>query len=135
MTAITALCEKVHDNLLTIAEEGRTLYLALVEKLATVISEVVEFSSEAAATFGVSVAVTVDTANAAITAAVELVVELITNFVRVQTKVWIASNELENMIQHPAGISVSPSGIDSWPAPNTKKYDDKDDGWKLDGED
>ncbi|MFE3617776.1 hypothetical protein [Streptomyces anulatus] len=135
MTAIVTLCESVHDELLTIAEEGRVLYKALIDKLATVISAAVEFAAESASTAGAAVPFALPTANAAITAAVELVVELITNFAEVQTKVWIASNELQNMIRSPSGLSVDAHGNSVWPTPNTREYNDKDDGWELDGED
>lgn len=135
MTTIQGLCEKVHERLLVIAEEGRILYKGIIDKLATVIAEVLVFLEESSATAGAAVVWTINDLNAAVVAAAELIVEAITNFAEVQTKVWIASNELENMIKSPVGMAINVEGKDTWPVPNTKEYDNKDDDWHLDGED
>ncbi|MFF2085284.1 hypothetical protein ACFVVM_16025 [Nocardia sp. NPDC058176] len=135
MTTVADLCNKVHDQLLAIAEEGRSLYKALIDKLATVITNIVTFASESAASAGTMVPFTLPTCNAAVAGAVELAVEYITNFAEVQTKVWIASNELQNMIVSPQGLAISAGGSSVWPTPNSTEYDNKEDGWELDGQD
>ncbi|MGW5309397.1 hypothetical protein [Nocardia thailandica] len=135
MNGVVDLCEKMKDQLLAIAEEGRNLYTTLINKLVSVIGAVATFYSEASASLGTSVPLTLPTLNDAVVSAAEFVGEAITGFVEVQSKVWIASNELTTMIQSPAGMSKSASGADCWPSPNTKEYDNKDDDWKLDGED
>ncbi|MEV6321644.1 hypothetical protein AB0M45_10660 [Nocardia sp. NPDC051787] len=135
MTTVKDLCDKVHEKLLTIAEEGRIFYKAIIDKLATIIGEVGVFLAESIGTGGAAVVWTVNDLNAAIVASVELIFEAITNFAEVQTKVWIASNELQNMIKSPVGLAVNAQGKDAWPSPNTNEYDSKDDDWHLDGED
>ncbi|MFE3546481.1 hypothetical protein ACFXK0_26255 [Nocardia sp. NPDC059177] len=130
MNTIQELCEKIHTQLLIIAEEGRNFYKSAIDNLATIISDAGTFAGEAATTAGASVPFTVGTLNNAITATVELTVQAITDFAEVQTKVWIASNELENMIKSPKGLAVNDAGNDAWPGPNTIEYDNKEDGWK-----
>ncbi|MFC9896630.1 hypothetical protein ACFVMC_23330 [Nocardia sp. NPDC127579] len=134
MTTITGLCEKIHENLLTVAEEGRIMYKAVVDKLATVLAEVSVAIIETEATAGAAALWTVNNMNSAIVAAVELVVELVTNFAEVQTKVWIAQNELQNMIKAPVGL-VNSEGNAAWPSPEAQEYDNKDDDWRQDGKD
>ncbi|MBF6396797.1 hypothetical protein IU438_13440 [Nocardia cyriacigeorgica] len=134
MLAIKGLCDGVHEQLLIIAEEGRILYKGIIDKLATIISEVAVFAAQSASTGGAAVPFVIGDLNAAIVAGAELIVEAITNFAETQTKVWTASNELKAMVDHP-GAFANASGTDAWPSPNTKEYDNKDDDWHLNGED
>ncbi|MEV0356960.1 hypothetical protein AB0H71_12935 [Nocardia sp. NPDC050697] len=135
METIRELCENVHEQLLIIAEEGRILFKALIDKMGTIISEIGVFALESAETAGAAVVWTINDLNAAIVAAGEAIVEFITNFLEVQIKVQIASNELENMIRAPKGLPPAADGTTQWPAPNTKEYDNRDDDWHLDGDD
>lgn len=135
MNAVESLCETMKEQLLAIAEEGRNLYSTLINKIVSVIGAVATFYSEAAGSLGTAVPLTLPTLNDAVVGAAELVGEALTGFIEVQSKVWIASNELTTMIRSPAGMSKNGSGADCWPSPNTKEYDSRDDDWKLDGDD
>ncbi|WP_069164136.1 hypothetical protein [Nocardia altamirensis] len=135
MQTMRSMCEKIHDELLVVAEEGRGLYTLIVNKLATIIANVATFAVETPATAGAAAIWTVNNLNNAVVAAVELVVEAITKFVEVETKVYKASNELTNLIKHPTGIGISKDGKDVWPTTAKTQFDNKDDDWHLDGED
>jgi uncharacterized protein YukE len=135
MQTMQNMCGKIHDELLIVAEEGRGLYTLIVNKLATIIANVATFVAETPATAGAAAIWTVNNLNSAVVAAVELVVEAITKFVEVETKVWKASNELTNLIKHPIGIGISKDGKDQWPTTEGQQFDNKDDDWHLDGAD
>ncbi|MGK8556404.1 hypothetical protein [Nocardia gipuzkoensis] len=132
MSKITEMCEKVHDQLLIIAEEGRVLYKAIIDKLVTLLAQAGVTLAESAT--GVGLVWSVNTFNDAIITAVELVGEAMTGFLEIQAKSVVASNELANSINHPAGFFPDGQGKDRWPSPETGGYDNKDDDWKLDGE-
>lgn len=130
---IKALCDTIHDELVTVAEEGRNLYTTIVNKLGTLLGEVGVALGESAATGGAALVWTVNNMNSAIVAGVELIVEAITGFVETQTKVYLATQHLANMITNPAGMMVNAEGKSTWPTTESQEYDNQDDGWKQDG--
>lgn len=130
---IKGLCNSIHDELVAIAEEGRVLYTTIVNKLGTIAGEVGVALGESAATGGAALVWTVNNMNSAIVAGVELIVEAITGFVQVETKVYLATQHLENMITNPAGMMVNAEGKSTWPTTESYEYDNQDDGWKQDG--
>ncbi|MFQ6325685.1 hypothetical protein ACLMAL_06045 [Nocardia sp. CWNU-33] len=134
MASIDTMCTTIHDKLITVAEEGQALYYNIVGKLATIIANVATFASEAGSTAGGSVPFTIDTLNGAVVATVELVVQAITDFIKVQSKVYVAMNDLKNLIHSPTGFDVAKSGSVTWPSSASDLYDSKDDDWHQDGE-
>ncbi|MFI2228324.1 hypothetical protein [Nocardia testacea] len=50
-----------------------------------------------------------------------------------ETKVYLATQHLENMITNPAGMMVNAEGKSTWPTTESYEYDNQDDGWKQDG--
>ncbi|UGT66009.1 hypothetical protein LTT66_22155 [Nocardia gipuzkoensis] len=133
MSKITEMCEKVHDQLLIIAEEGRALYKQIIDKLGTLLGQAATALAESST--GVGIIWSINSFNDAIVTAVELVVEAMTSFLELQAKSVIASNELANIINHPAGFFPDSEGKDRWPSPQVEGYDSKEDDWKLDGAD
>ncbi|WP_280420766.1 hypothetical protein [Nocardia carnea] len=129
---IKALCNQVHDELLAVAADGRTLYTNMINKLGTMLAEVGVALGEAALTAGASLAWGINNLNAAIVAAVELVVQFITDFAEVGTKVYLAIEHFKNMITNPVGM-VSNQGKSSWPTTESHEYDNQGDGWKQSG--
>ncbi|MEU2013965.1 MULTISPECIES: hypothetical protein [Nocardia] len=132
MSKATEMCEQVHEQLLTIAEEGRILYKQIIDKLGTLLANAAVAIGESATAVGL--VWSINNFNDAIVTAVELVVEAMTSFLELQAKAMIASNELANIINHPAGFFPDAEGKDRWPSPQTDGYDSKDDDWKLDGD-
>lgn len=133
MASIDAMCTTMHDRLVTVAEEGQNLYYNLVNKVASVVASVATFASETAATAGAAAIWTINNLNDAIVKAVELVAQALTDFVKVESKVYVAANDLSKMIVAPAGFDVASSGKVTWPSTEAELYDNKDDGWKQDG--
>lgn len=133
MDTVDGMCTTIHDKLITVAEEGQNLYLNLVNKLATIIANVATFVEETAATAGVAAIWSVNNLNAAIVTAVELIVQLLTDFVKTEGKVYNAKQELKNLIRAPKGFDIVSSGKVSWPSSGKDLYDNKDDDWKQDG--
>ncbi|GGL18445.1 hypothetical protein [Nocardia jinanensis] len=131
--ALKGLCNSIHDELVAIAEDGRALYTAIVNKLGTIVAEVGVALGESAATGGGALLWVVNNMNAAIVAGVELIVEAITGFVENETKVYLATKHLENMIKNPAGLPTNSDGKSAWPTTESHEYDNQDDGWKQDG--
>lgn len=128
MTNIADMCQKVHTELLTLAAEGRNFYKQLIEKLATALTNLglalSEIASVAAAPWGI------DKFNDTIVSTVDLVTTIITNFFELQSKVWISSNELKNIVNHPAGFPTGTDGKDHWPSSVASGFGDKND-WKV----
>ncbi|WP_068276718.1 hypothetical protein [Aldersonia kunmingensis] len=128
MTTMTEACQKIHTELLTLAQEGRNFYKQIVDKLATLLAEVgvalAEVASIVEAPWGI------DKFGSAIVTAVDFVVTTETSFLEVQSKVWISSNELKNIVNHPAGFPTGDDGKDHWPASVATGFSDKKD-WKL----
>ncbi|RBO87376.1 hypothetical protein [Nocardia puris] len=135
MTGITDMCNTIHDQLIIVAQEGRTLYYNIINNLATIVANVATFSAETSVTAGAAAIWTVNNLNSAVVTAVELVVQAMADFVETQTKVWQASNTLTNLIKSPAGLEIDSNGNHTWPATVTDQFDNKSDDWKLDGED
>lgn len=135
MTTIDSMCTTIHDRLITVAEEGQNLYYNLTNKLATIIANVATFVEETGATAGVASIWTINNLNSAIVATVELIAQALTDFVKVQSKVYVASNDLKNLIRAPSGFDVAKSGAVTWPSGATELFDDKGDDWHQDGED
>ncbi|WP_067656880.1 hypothetical protein [Nocardia harenae] len=133
MVSIDAMCTTMHDRLVTVAEEGQNLYYNLVNKLASIIGSVATFAAETSATAGAAAIWTINNLNDAIVKAVELVAQALTDFVKVQSKVYGAANDLKKMIVAPAGFDVASSGKVTWPSTAAEQYDSRDDGWKQDG--
>ncbi|MGO4614794.1 hypothetical protein AB4305_00465 [Nocardia sp. 2YAB30] len=128
MTNIADMSQKVHTELLTLAAEGRNFYKQIIDKLATLLAQLAialeEIASVAGAPWGI------DKFNDAIVTAVELVVGTITSFFELQSKVFISSNELKNIVNHPPGFPTGADGKDHWPDSVADGFDDKGE-WKL----
>lgn len=133
MTAITARCQQMNDQMLAIAEEGRVLYSNIIQNVGTMLAELAVGLGESAATGGAALVWTVNNMNSAIVAAVDLVVAAFTDFIEVNVKVRIASNTLNSMVNDATGLSVDPAKKPVWPVTQTQEFDNKDDGWKQDG--
>ncbi|MEU7764241.1 hypothetical protein AB0B25_03850 [Nocardia sp. NPDC049190] len=128
MTNITEMCQKVHTELLALAAEGRSFYKQIIDKLATLLAQLAlalgEIASIAGAPWGI------DKFNDAIVTAVELVAGTVTSFFELQSKVFISSNELKNIVNRPAGFPTGTDGKDHWPESVADGFDDKKE-WKL----
>ncbi|MGW1739075.1 hypothetical protein ACWCPQ_09720 [Nocardia sp. NPDC001965] len=135
MTAVTAQCQKMNDQMLAIAEEGRTLYSNVIQNVGTMLAELAVGLAESEATAGAALVWTVNNLNSAVVAAVDLVVAAFTDFIEVNVKVRIASNTLSSMVNDATGLAVDPTRTTVWPGTQTKEFDNKDDGWKQDGAD
>ncbi|WP_063041108.1 hypothetical protein [Nocardia pseudovaccinii] len=133
MTSIENMCNTIHDKLITVAEEGQNLYYNITNKLATIIAQVATFATETSATGGAAAIWTINNLNGAIVAAVELVVQALTDFVKVESKVYVASQDLKNLVRAPSGFDVAKSGKVTWPSSASDQFDNKDDDWKQDG--
>ncbi|WP_433757071.1 hypothetical protein [Nocardia sp. CA-135398] len=133
MTSIENMCNTIHDKLITVAEEGQNLYLNIVNKLSTIVAQVATFAEETAGTAGVACIWTINNLNSAIVAAVELIVQALTDFVKTESKVYVASQELKNLVRAPSGFDVAKSGKVSWPSSASDLFDNKEDDWKQDG--
>jgi hypothetical protein len=107
----------------------------IIKHLGTVVGEIAVFAAETPETGGVAAIWTINNLNSAIVAAVDLVVEALTDWVETLTKARIASDTLANMTKSPDGIDISPDGKPKWPSTVSEQFDNKDDDWHLDGED
>lgn len=72
----------------------------------------------------------IDKFNDSIVTTVELVAGAITSFFELQSKVFISSNELKNIVNHPPGFPTGADGKDHWPDSVADGFDDKVE-WKL----
>ncbi|MGW4368730.1 hypothetical protein ACWEKT_24110 [Nocardia takedensis] len=133
MTGVENMCNTIHDKLITVAEEGQNLYLNIINKLATIISQVATFASETGATAGAAAIWTINNLNSAIVAAAELVVQALTDFVKTESKVYVASQDLKNLVRAPSGFDIASSGKVTWPSSAGDQFDNKEDDWKQDG--
>ncbi|MGI5220394.1 hypothetical protein [Nocardia sp. CA-290969] len=132
MTTVAGQCTKIHDELLVIAEEGRILYSNAIQNIGTMLAELGVGLGEAAATAGTALIWSMNNINAAVVAAVDFVVAALTDFIEVQSKVVIASNKLNNMVNDATGLSATKTPP-VWPTSQTQEFDNKDDDWKQDG--
>ncbi|MBF6437880.1 hypothetical protein [Nocardia cyriacigeorgica] len=135
MAAVEDLCERVHDQLLIIAEEGRKLYSDIVKNIISIVTQVGIFLAESLGTGGAAVPFILSDLNSIVVGMVDLIVQAMVDFVETQAKVVIASNELSNMIEDRAEFVDPTTGKDAWPTPNSAEYDNKDDDWHMDGQD
>jgi hypothetical protein len=134
MATIDNMCTTIHDKLIAVAEEGQNLYYNIINKLATIVANVATFVEETTATVGIASIWTINNLNAAIVAAVELVAQALTDFIKVESKVYVARNDLKNLIRAPAGFDIAKSGSVTWPSSASDLYDNKADDWHQDGE-
>jgi uncharacterized protein YukE len=128
LTTASDMGQKIHTELLNLAQEGRNFYKAIVDKLATLIAQVGTALTEIGTVVGAPWGI--EKFSDAIVTTVELLVESMTSFVEVQSKVAISSNELTNIIAHPAAFPSEGDGKDHWPASVAPGFSDKSD-WKL----
>ncbi|MGV9749952.1 hypothetical protein [Nocardia farcinica] len=125
---VNQMCQDVNAQLLAISSAGRDLYVAVINKLATLLAQISVAVIESATVVGF--VWSINTFNDAIVTCAELVAEVITNTFKEQAAVQIAANQLEFMINHPAGFVPDSRGNDHWPSTVKDRFDSRDDDWK-----
>lgn len=130
MNQINLMCQKIHDELLVIAEDGRNLYSGIVNNLTTMLAELVVAIAESVETAGIALIWTVNNMNSAIVAGAELIVGAMVDFIETDTKAVIAADNLAKMVDDPEGFAVDAQGNNIWPTSETQGFDNRDDDWK-----
>ncbi|MGW6121606.1 hypothetical protein ACWFRF_21370 [Nocardia sp. NPDC055165] len=128
MASTQTMAQRVHTELLTLAAEGRIFYKSIVDGTTPLLTEYAEGLGETAT--GIGAIWGIDKINDAVVNTVGLVTRTITGLIELQSKVVIASNELDGLIRHPAGF-VTVQGQDRWPSAVSGNYDQKIDGWEV----
>lgn len=52
---------------------------------------------------------------------------------KTESKVYVASQDLKNLVRAPSGFDVAKSGKVTWPSSASDLFDNKEDDWKQDG--
>ncbi|WP_227998492.1 hypothetical protein [Nocardia australiensis] len=121
------MCEKVHEQLLSLARGGLDFYKSLADRLAQLLAKLATALTKVAtvveAPWGISD--TIDLCGEAVL----FVEQTITEYTRLMAEQQISANELKNIISHPNGFPKI-DGKDHWPNSVANGFEDPT-NWEL----